>query len=202
MIIFISILSLMCLIALFFVAWPLLFIKKYIFIFLSLFFLTATLLSYFYFNIGTPYFHFLQKQAEENQARAILKKIKDPSIIIQQLKMYLKKDPDSAQGWYLLGKLYFSQNDFKDALHAFLSARELKPAEINYQLNYLQTKLIVTRSFNFQDISLLKTIIRQNPENPEALNLLIAYDYLKRKYGPVRGEDRGMTNNDFSIPMF
>jgi len=166
--------------ALFFLLFPLFYSNKIIAIALSIFVSIVSVLLYFHFGESRTYFYFLKKQQEAKIAATLFSKIENPDIIIQKLISHLNQNPQSAKGWYLLGKLYFVKNDFKNALNAFSHARHLQPEIIKYQLNYLQTKLIFMHSLNFQDIALLKTIIQQNPNYPEALNLLATYDYLNK----------------------
>ena len=47
--------------------------------------------------------------------------------IINQLEQQLKENPDDAQAWHELGKLYFALQKYKDALAAFEKAVELAP---------------------------------------------------------------------------
>ena len=46
---------------------------------------------------------------------------------ILQLQKQLKENPDDAQAWHELGKLYFALQKYKDALAAFEKAVELAP---------------------------------------------------------------------------
>lgn len=48
------------------------------------------------------------------------------SQLIQEMQVHLQKDPESREGWYLLGKLYLSQNRTTEAAEAFAKAGVLK----------------------------------------------------------------------------
>lgn len=46
--------------------------------------------------------------------------------LITEIQAHLQIDPNSSKGWYLLGKLYASQNRIAEANAAFAKAEELK----------------------------------------------------------------------------
>lgn len=46
--------------------------------------------------------------------------------LITELQAHLQVDPNSSKGWYLLGKLYLSQNRITEANAAFAKAEALK----------------------------------------------------------------------------
>lgn len=90
-----------------------------------------------YINLG----HFvLQKNAWVTNA--FLAQMKSPEQVIEQLKARLQQEPNSAEGWYLLGRLYLSQQRYLEAQRAFAKAATLAPNNPvilnNYALsNYL-----------------------------------------------------------------
>jgi cytochrome c-type biogenesis protein CcmH len=47
-----------------------------------------------------------------------------PQQIIAKLEQHLQQHPDSAEGWYLLGKLYLDQQQMDKAKIAFTKARQ------------------------------------------------------------------------------
>lgn len=172
----------MLIISCFFIAWPLWFTNKKMLLALVAFIFIGGLMLYAYFGQSADYFQYIKKQKTDQIAQADIHKIKNPKIIINQLVSHLKQDPSSAEGWYLLGKLYFSENNFQFALNSFSKAYHLKPEELNYSLNYLQANMIIHQRLNNQDEKLLELIVKQNPTNPEALNLLAMNYYLTRHY--------------------
>lgn len=46
---------------------------------------------------------------------------------INKIEEKLKLNPFDARGWFILGKLYLSKHNFKDARNAFLKAHQLSP---------------------------------------------------------------------------
>jgi len=46
--------------------------------------------------------------------------------LITELQTHLQADPNSSKGWYLLGKLYLSQNRIHEANAAFAKAQALE----------------------------------------------------------------------------
>ena len=90
------------------------------------------------------------KQARAEQVQALIKQFKTPEALIQKLKQQLSDAPESARGWYLLGRLYSSQNDWKSARLAFQHATRLKPHQQRYQMNSIYAlcrKDIVSKSY-------------------------------------------------------
>ncbi|MFA6302989.1 MAG: hypothetical protein WC627_07640 [Legionella sp.] len=58
-------------------------------------------------------------------AEQMLRSIHSPQDLIDQLRAKLDDTPASAKGWYLLGRLYISQDDKKHADEAFGKAQSL-----------------------------------------------------------------------------
>jgi cytochrome c-type biogenesis protein CcmH len=62
--------------------------------------------------------------------------------VITRLKEQLAKKPDSAKGWYLLGKLYMSQQKFPEAVTALEKSNSLQANDPETMLNYGQALLM------------------------------------------------------------
>ncbi|MDR3492212.1 MAG: hypothetical protein P4M12_09270 [Gammaproteobacteria bacterium] len=45
--------------------------------------------------------------------------------LIEQIKVKIRQHPEDAQGWFILGKLYYSQHDTAQAKDALIKAHEL-----------------------------------------------------------------------------
>src|SRR3990167_1328089 len=174
--------SLTLLMTLFLILSPLLKGNKKSVIFLFTLISFFSILCYFHFGQSKRYIDYIKNQRAEKAAQAKFATIKNPQVIINQLILHLKQNPVSARGWYLLGKLYFSENDFNNALISFTRAFKIKPENLDYSLNYLQCSMIIHRGLNQQDGKLLQFIANQNPSNPQALNLLAMNYYVTKNY--------------------
>ena len=53
----------------------------------------------------------------------------NPEKIIARLEKHLQTHPNSAEGWYLLGRLYYTQHHKTKAKQAFLTYEKLTEAE-------------------------------------------------------------------------
>jgi cytochrome c-type biogenesis protein CcmH len=53
--------------------------------------------------------------------------MRTPALVIQQLQRTLQQHPSDAEGWYWLGRLYFSEKDFSRASQAFARVDALAP---------------------------------------------------------------------------
>lgn len=120
------------------------------------------------------------KQAVIEQAMA---EFKNPQIIIQRLQARLQQQPNSAKGWYLLGRLYVSQGQLENANIAFSKANQLKPHD-----EVILNQLVSTRFFqnkrrlDAQSQAYLADILSLNPNNLDALNLRATDAYLRRDF--------------------
>ncbi|MFU8797371.1 MAG: tetratricopeptide repeat protein [Gammaproteobacteria bacterium] len=66
--------------------------------------------------------------------------------VIKRLKKQLETNPNSAKGWYLLGKLYLSQENYTEAVEVFAKANHLQPDDPETLLNYGQALLMAKQS--------------------------------------------------------
>ncbi len=58
--------------------------------------------------------------------------------IITRLKNKLEANPNDAQGWLILGKLYYAKQDFSLATQAFAKAHDLQPEDPEINRFYQQ----------------------------------------------------------------
>lgn len=93
--------------------------------------------------------------------------------IIAALQEKLRQDPQSARGWYLLGKLYMSQQQFKNAAVALANANHLQPQQVEIMQTYAESLFFSeNEKLSSQAKTLLSNVLAQNPNNIQALNLL------------------------------
>jgi cytochrome c-type biogenesis protein CcmH len=110
------------------------------------------------------------------------KNLPDANQVIQALQQHLAHEPNSAQGWFLLGRLYASQQKYEDASKAFARANTLQPDQMNILINYVMS-LFMQRTVDNQQIeTLLKHALTLEPQNDTALNLLAINFYQQQQY--------------------
>ncbi len=73
---------------------------------------------------------------------AFIEQMKSPQQIIGKLKERLKQEPESSEGWYLLGRLYLSQQQYLEAEQAFTKALALAPTNPIILNNYAVAKYL------------------------------------------------------------
>lgn len=56
--------------------------------------------------------------------------------IIENIKQKLKDNPDDAKGWFILGKLYYSQHNYEAAKVVLKKAHELEPDNVEIMRYY------------------------------------------------------------------
>ena len=117
-------------------------------------------------------------QRSKQQALTLLKDIKSPAELISKLENHLVKNPDSARGWYLLGRVYASQNMQKEAASSFAKAYRLDTNDDAIIVNYAQS-LIESGEKNGVDI--LEKLLVKKPQQPDALALLAMDAYNQGK---------------------
>lgn len=148
-------------------------------------FAVSAFLMYGYFGSWHQWNHYLQTQKKQQQIQALLAKMKSPEKLITKLKAQLDNHPSSARGWYLLGRLYVSQNRWQPARDAFAQSLQLQPDEataVNYALSLWQLN---QRRINADIRNRLQEIIQNNPDQPDALAMLAMDAYEHKQYSPA-----------------
>ncbi|MDF1758647.1 MAG: tetratricopeptide repeat protein [Legionellaceae bacterium] len=109
----------------------------------------------------------------------MLKNIKGPQDLIDKMSAHLQKDPNSYRGWYLLGRIYYSQNMKKQALDCFAKAYKLSPDDNLIIVNYSQTLL---ETDDLKGREMLESLLDKDPKQPDALSILAMDAYRLGKY--------------------
>lgn len=123
-----------------------------------------------------------QTQNEEVKKQVAL--IKNPQELIERMRQHLQQNPQSAQGWYLLGKLYLDQSQFSQAEAALQRAYQLKPdsGEIILYLakaNFLQHDQHLSPAIE----ALLQSVLESSlAEHADAFNLLAVNAFRHQNY--------------------
>ena len=114
-----------------------------------------------------------QHMRQHARVQDVLKTLKGPDSLIQRLKIHLKAQPNSARGWYLLGRLYASQQRWNDALQALQSAYKLKPQDELIAVNYAQSLFGSQSEVDHTTArQVLSAVLKQNPNQADALAML------------------------------
>lgn len=127
------------------------------------------------------------KQESELAAKAMLQSIKNPQELIDKLQARLNDSPESAKGWYLLGRLYSSQNALNKASEAFAKAYKLKPHEEQFAVNYAHSLWLVNhQQFNPKILSILENLLAANPKQPDALAMMAMHFFINKDKDKAR----------------
>ncbi len=124
----------------------------------------------------------VQRLQKQDQVQAMLRS-HTPEELIDRLSERLKKTPNSAQGWYLLGRLQASQHHWRKAYDAYAMAHQLKPENETITVNYAQTLW----QLNHQTVdsvvrSLFQAVLKKNQDQPDALAMLAMDAYQGHAY--------------------
>ncbi|WP_028389669.1 tetratricopeptide repeat protein [Legionella fairfieldensis] len=140
-------------------------------------------LAYQYWGAWSDWRYYVKNQVRQQQVQAVLQTIKSPAELIKKLQMRLQSDPKSARGWYLLGRLYVSQNEWSQARDAFLNAYQLNPHDEAIIVNYAQSLWQLNQQqFNEQIRVLFKSLLQNNPQQPDALAMLAMDAFVSHNY--------------------
>lgn len=151
---------------------------------LVLVFLVLPMLGYLYWGAGSEWNKYQDKLAKQEQVNVLVKSVNgDPHAIINKLKKRLQQQPNSAEGWYLLGRLYASQDDWQHAYHAYNKAHDLAPTNEKIVINYAQSMWQLNRrQFNPKIRALFQSVLQKNKHQPDALAMLAMDAFVGHAY--------------------
>jgi len=140
-------------------------------------------LAYWIWGAWPEQHAYLRQVANQQRVRAMLQSVKGPHELIDKLKAHLQQKPTSAQGWYLLGRLYVSQGESTLALQAFATAHQLQPNDALFSVNYAQSLFGQgDESFAEKARQLLSDVLQNDPKQPDALAMLAMDAYSRHLY--------------------
>ena len=122
-----------------------------------------------------------KKQAA--QVKQVVQQLGSAENVINALKAKLQQNPDSAQGWYLLGKLYLSQQQFSNAVAAFAKANSLQANNPDILVNYASSLFFSHKeTLPSSAEKLLQQALKLQPANVDALNLTAIAAFREKRY--------------------
>lgn len=106
----------------------------------------------------------------------------DVQTVISRMQMILAQHPQSAQGWFLLGRLYESQGQVEKALAAFKKAYTLEGTKMDYLMAYAEAFSAAHRGLLDAALRVLLTQAQQAPDAFALVRLhLLALDAYTRR---------------------
>lgn len=114
----------------------------------------------------------IEHQQREEIIQRELAKFKSVDDVIKKMESHLEKHPDSAQGWFLLGRLYYTTHHFSQAVDVFKKANQIKPNDINYLFNLALALAARDKHVSSECKDVLKQVLVLNPQHKQALELL------------------------------
>ncbi len=156
----------------------------------SVFFLGVLLVSgvfYYFWGGGALWHEYSQQQYKNKQARALLATIKNPDELITTLKKTLGNTAKSAEGWFLLGRLYSAQGNWSSACEAFALANQFAPNNQKTMSNYAYA-LWQNNGHKFTTTSrkLYHQLLQLNSEQPDALAMLAMDSYQQHQFNQAQ----------------
>lgn len=144
---------------------------------------SIALLLYLHWGDSKQVQQLMIEQSNIEQEKKLHEQLGSPQQVILQLQQHLQQHPQSAEGWYLLGRLYASQQQFSQANFAFAKAYQLAPRNIEILMNYAEVLSVQNNDqITDQAAKMLKEILILQPNNDAARNLLAIYSYQQKDY--------------------
>jgi len=157
--------------------------SPYLAVFLFLLVPTVAIWLYLQWGFSKPLAEEIFLKTHATQINALRTELKTPQKVITRMKKVLAKHPDSARGWYLLGKLYGGIRDYPQAVAAFAKAHQLAPKNTAMMLNYAEALFFENkRRLSPKAQKLIAQVIKREPSNVNAINLLAVSAYRNGRY--------------------
>lgn len=123
------------------------------------------------------------ESAHAAEINAEIKQFKSPQQLINKMLTVLQQHPNSAEGWFLLGRLYAGTEQLNLAEQAYTKAILFAPNHLNYKLQYAETDFFLNQQkLSKQAQEYLTEVIAKQPNNAEAINLAALAAYSSGNY--------------------
>jgi cytochrome c-type biogenesis protein CcmH len=157
-------------------------LPKSLLVFIGIVFISLSL--GFYWQQGSAKALLSYEHAREQSLKSaqFLAKMGGSSKIIAALLAQVQQHPQDAHGWYLLGRLYFSDNQFNAAIAAFTHANDLQPKNSDTELSLAEALYLNQPKNSQQATHLVTQLLQREPNNAGALNLMALLAYQAHDY--------------------
>jgi len=162
----------------FLAAWPL---RKNKVLFISIIVFSPLIIAGLYWKWGSmPLLaQYYEKQDKEKQVEEVLAQFKSKDEIIAKMEKAVQQHPEKAKGWYLLGRLYRSQNNNPKAEAAFQKAYQLNSEKFDYVFEYMQVLYLLNNQTRNAEINALIDRLETHwPKHPLLLDFLAMDAYI------------------------
>jgi cytochrome c-type biogenesis protein CcmH len=113
---------------------------------------------------------------KQREAKALIESLGSTEAVIERLKARVAETPKDAKAWFLLGRVYASSGQWQAAYEAYVLAHSLDVKNNEYSLHYAESVWELNHQrFDENTRGLLKAILVEHPNQPDALAML-AYD--------------------------
>jgi cytochrome c-type biogenesis protein CcmH len=142
----------------------------------------AALISYQKLGASQTLAKYYAEKAAKVKANNEIQSMGGETGVIHKLEAKLQAQPD-AQGYYLLGRIYFKQNRYHDAVLAFEKALTLAPTRSDIASELAEASYFSPNPADrLQYQARLQHALTLNPQDPTALNLQALLYYHQKKY--------------------
>ena len=139
--------------------------------------------AYWYFGSWSKYSAYNLQILRQQQALFMLKSVGGVNELIIKLKLRLEHEPYSGQGWYLLGRIYASQNLWRAACKAYARAYKLQNLDEATALNYANCLWHVNdNKFDTKIRKILLNVLSRDKDQADALAMLASDCFTERNY--------------------
>lgn len=119
----------------------------------------------------------------------------DAAPMIAALEAKLKKNPDNAEGWYMLGRSYSSLGRFGEAAQALARVAALTPDDSHVLADYADVLAMTQgKSLQGKPLELINRALKLNENDEKALNLAGAAAYQSGDFARAAGYWRRLLN--------
>ncbi|NBX84756.1 MAG: hypothetical protein EBQ95_04005 [Gammaproteobacteria bacterium] len=126
------------------------------------------------------WYQHLQQQQSLDKAKAILAEPKKIAMLKIRLQDIVKLHPSDAKAWFLLGRLWAAEKNWKQASHALKKSYALNPSDIKTGIFYAESLIHVENHLSIKSRQVLLHILKQEDNQPDAL-LMLAEDANMRR---------------------
>jgi cytochrome c-type biogenesis protein CcmH len=138
---------------------------------------------YLKFGASQPMAEKMLAEQRASQIQSEITRLGSKENIIIALQQRLQENPESAQGWYLLGRMYLMNQNYQSAMNAFDKANSLEPNKPETMLSYAEASYFYQhQTLDGKALQLLNEVLKTNPENNDAINLLAINAYQHKHY--------------------